>query len=114
MTAPAAVDVLIFEVGDVRFGADASQVLRIDSPFEPESVGYPLGPVKKGKRALVFAAPDGSQRRLTIDLVRGVRTIPLENLRRLPAVARREKFSIGAWLDGDRAVVLVDLLHMVS
>ena len=106
------VDILVFEVGNARFGADASQVLRVDSPLEAESVGAPLGKVKRGKRALVFHDASGEQRRLQIDLVHGIKTVSIELLRRLPEPARAGRANIGAWLDGDRAVVLVDLVAM--
>ena len=110
----ATVDILVFEVADTRFGVDASQVVRIDMPLEDEAVGAPLGTPKKGRRALVFEGPDGSQRRLTIDLVHGIKSIALDQLRRLPPAAQHGQMNIGAWLDGDRAVVLVDLVSMVS
>jgi hypothetical protein len=106
------VDILIFEVNGVRFGADASQVVRIDRPIEEVSVGQPLGAPKRGHRSLIFKIPTGDLRRLDIDRVNGVQTIPIESLRRLPAPARVGPIPIGTWLDGDRAVLLVDLTKM--
>lgn len=106
------VDILLFEVGGVRFGADASQVVRIDRPFDEPSVGAPLGAPLTGTRALVFQAPTGELRRLDIDKVNGVKTVAIESLRRLPAPARVGQFPIGTWLDGDSAVLLVDLARM--
>ena len=106
------VDILVFEVAGTRFGADASQVLRIARPDDETSVGQPLGAPKRGNRALVFKGPDGGLRRLDIDRVNGVQTISIESLRRLPGPARVGPNPIGAWLDGDRAVLLVDLVKM--
>ena len=106
------VDILVFEVAGTRFGADASQVLRIDRPVDEVSVGQPLGAPKRGSRALIFKAPDGDLRRLDIDRVNGVQTISIESLRRLPGPARVGPIPIGTWLDGDRAVLLVDLAKM--
>lgn len=106
------VDILVFEIAGVRYGADASQVLRIDRPLDEQSVGAPLGPTRKGSRALIFNGPDGESRRLDIDRVNGVQTISIEHLRRLPGPARVGPIPIGAWLDGDRAVLLVDLVKM--
>ena len=108
----ATVDILVFEVAGVRFGADASQVVRIARPVDEASVGQPLGPPRHGNRALVFKAPDGNLRRLDIDRVNGVQTISIESLRRLPGPARVGPIPIGTWLDGDRAVLLVDLAKM--
>ena len=109
---PATVDILLFEVAGVRFGADASQVVRIDRPVEEQSVGAPLGVPMIGNRALIFQGPDGVLRRLDIDRVAGVRTVAIESLRRLPPPARVGQFPIGTWLDGDDAVLLVDLTRM--
>ena len=106
------VDLLIFEVSGVRYGADASQVVRIDRPVEATSVGAPLGPCKHGRRALLFNTPEGELKRLDIDRVNGVKTVSIESLRRLPAPASVGPVTIGAWLDGDRAVLLVDLQKM--
>jgi hypothetical protein len=106
------VDILVFEIAGVRYGADASQVLRIDRPKDEKSVGAPLGEPSKGMRALIFNGPDGESRRLNIDRVNGVLTISIEHLRRLPGPARVGPNPIGAWLDGDRAVLLVDLVKM--
>jgi hypothetical protein len=107
------VDILIFEIAGVRYGADATQIVRIDRPAEEASVGAPLGEPKHSHRALIFNTPGGEARRLDIDKVNGVKTIPIESLRRLPAPARVGPVPIGTWLDGDRAVLLVDLMKMV-
>src|SRR5206468_7552764 len=93
------VDLLLFEVAGVRFGADPSQVVRIDRPMEEPSVGAPLGMPVMGSRALVFRADNGELRRLDIDKVAGVKTVSIESLRRLPPPARVGETTIGAWLD---------------
>ena len=108
------VDILLFEVAGVRFGTDASQVVRIDRPIEAASVGAPLGVPHTGARALVFRAGDGELHRLDIDKVTGVKTVAIESLRRLPPPARVGQIPIGAWLDGDEAVLLVDLTRMAA
>ena len=111
---PVTVDILLFEVAGVRFGADAAQVVRIDRPVDEPSVGAPLGVPEVGNRALIFATPSGELRRLDIDKVSGVKTVTIESLRRLPPPARVGEIPIGTWLDGDDAVLLVDLARMAS
>jgi chemotaxis signal transduction protein len=106
------VEVLIFEVGGTRYGTDASSVLRIDRKAEVEELGSPLGEPLTGRRTLVFADEAGAECRLRVDAIEGVRTVPHADLRRLPAVAIAGPISIGAWLDGSRAVLLVDLKRM--
>ena len=106
------VDLLLFEVAGVRYGADASQVVRIDRPIEEQSVGAPLGVPTVGNRSIIFKGPGGELRRLDIDTVAGVKTVTIESLRRLPAPARVGQIPIGTWLDGDNAVLLVDLDKM--
>src|SRR4051812_41070449 len=78
--------------------------------FDPgSSVGAPLGKPREGNRALMINAGDGREWCLAIDTLHGVRSVPVEELRRLPPVAKGGAISIGAWLDGDQAVLLVDL-----
>lgn len=108
------VDILLFEVAGVRFAADASQVVRIDRPIEEHSVGAPLGVPQVGNRALIFRDDAGELRRLDIDRVSGVKTVAIESLRRLPPPARVGEIPIGMWLDGDEAVLLVDLARMAA
>lgn len=107
------VELLIFEVGGARYGADASTVLRIDRAQGGGGVGTPLGPPREGRRALVFADRQGAEQALHVDGIEGVRTVPWTDLRRLPQVAIASPISIGAWLDGGSAVLLVDLARMV-
>ena len=108
------VELLLFKVGGVRYGTDASSVLRIDRRGETEEVGVPLGVPDHGNRALVFAGRDGGERWLRVDAIEGVKSVSPLELRRLPKVAIANPISIGAWLDGGSAVLLVDLRRMTS
>lgn len=112
--APQAVELVVFRVGGSRFAADLAQVRRVDVPEKAESVGAPLGEPLSGRRALVFDSVDGPERRLTVDEVLGVTRAPVASLRRMPLAARAARYSIGAWLDGDEPVLLVDLQAMTS
>ncbi len=104
------VDVLFFEVGEHLYGTDASQVLRIERAL-PEDLHRPeLGALKKGSRALVFETPEG-EFHLKVDVVRGVRPIPITELRRLPVSVSASRFTIGACLDKARLVLLIDLVE---
>ena len=107
------IDLVIFDVAGIRYGADLGQVRRIDIPEPTESVGQPLGRPSVGSRSLVFDIGLGHERRLTVDQVMGVSRVPLTSLRRMPPAVNAARFSIGAWLDGDQTVLLIDLLAMV-
>ena len=112
-TTPQQIDLVIFEVGGVRYGADLGQVRRIDLDEPTETVGQPLGKPTTGHRALVFETGHGHERRLAVDQVHGVSRVPLGSLRRMPPAVKAAPYSIGAWLDGDATVLLVDLHAMV-
>ena len=112
MSAATNIDLVVFELAGVRYGADLSQVIRLDVYDAASSVGSPLGPAREGTKALMIDAGDGREWCLAIDTLHGVRSVPVEQLRRLPEVARGAGISIGAWLDGDQAVLLVDLRAM--
>ncbi len=110
-----AVELVIFEVGDTRYAADLSQVVRVDRLEAEGSVGRPLGEPREGNRAIVFLGRDGTERRLQIDTLLGVRAARISDLRRLPLPAQvSSNIPIGAWLDGERTVLLVDLLAMIQ
>lgn len=109
-----AVDLVVFRVAGTRYAADLAQVRRVDVPEQAESVGAPLGDPQHGRRALVFESQPGTERRLAVDEVLGVTRAPVTSLRRMPLAARASRFSIGAWLDGDEPVLLVDLQAMTS
>jgi len=106
----AVVDIVIFDIAGTRYGADLTQVRRIDHDEFAPDIGPVLGQPKHGLRTLVFLPDDGGEeKRLTVDEVVGVERVPLERLRRLPQAAKAPTYTIGAWLDGDKTVVLVDL-----
>lgn len=107
------VDVLFFEVGDVLYGTDAQQVLRIDRSH-PDDIELPgLGPLKRGGRALVFDTPEG-EGHLKVDAIRGVRPVPILDLRRLPIVAGAAPYTVGVFLDQERPVMLIDLVETLN
>lgn len=113
MTPVEQIDLVVFSVAGVRYAADLGQVRRIDFDDQAESVGQPLGRPAQGRRALVFTAGEGLERRLAVDDVFGVARVPVTTLRRMPPAVRAAPFSLGAWLDGELTVLLVDLLAMV-
>jgi chemotaxis signal transduction protein len=102
------IDLVLFEVGGVRYGAELRQVRRVDLPQPDLDVGAPLGPCLSGRRALVFEVEAG-ERSVRVDEVLGVRRVETLDLRRLPAAVAASPMSLGAWLDGDRPIVLIDL-----
>lgn len=104
----ASVELLLFDIGRSTFAADASQVRRIDVPRAGAIVRDELGRPDVGGRAIVFETADG-EAQLRVDRVRGVQAVPLEELRRLPPVARGHRFALGLWLTTDRSVLLIDL-----
>lgn len=108
------VDILFFEVGDIVYGTDASQVLRIDRSHPDDLVVEGLGPLKRGNRALVFDTPEG-EGHLKVDTIRGVRPVPIMALRRLPPVAFAAPYTVGVFLDEeDRPVMLIDLVETLN
>ena len=106
------INLVVFELAGTRYAADLSQVVRFDFFDASCSVGTPLGAPKSSSKCLMIDAQDGRDWCLAIDALHGVRSVPLEQLRRLPAVAQGGAISIGAWLDGKEAVLLVDLVAM--
>lgn len=108
------VDVLFFEVGEVLYGTDAQQVLRIDRSH-PDDIEVPgLGQLKRGGRALVFETPEGEEGHLKVDAIRGVRPVPILDLRRLPIVAGAAPYTVGVFLDRERPVMLIDLVETLN
>jgi chemotaxis signal transduction protein len=107
------VDVLFFEVGDIVYGVDASQVLRIDRSHPEDLSLEELGPLKRGNRALVFDTPEG-EGHLKVDDIRGVRPVSFMALRRLPPVAAAAPYAVGVFLDEERPVLLIDLVETLN
>jgi hypothetical protein len=106
-------NLVVFELAGTRYAADLTQVVRFDFYDSSCSVGVPLGPPRIGSKCLMIDAQDGRDWCLAIDTLQGVRSVPIEHLRRLPVIAHGGAISIGAWLDGKEAVLLVDLVAMV-
>ncbi|MGQ0504427.1 MAG: Frizzy aggregation protein FrzB [Myxococcaceae bacterium] len=106
-------ELLLFEVGDEVYGADATQVLRIDKPADDALTLVPLGELKRGSRALVFRTQSG-EGQLRVDRVRGVASAGPNTLRRLPPAARRLPCAIGVWLAEDRPILLLDLVQTLT
>ena len=111
------VDLLFFEVGPSLYGADASQVLRIDRAQQDDFTLPDLGALREGTRALVFQLPEG-EGHLRVDTVRGVRPVALNSLRRMPLPAAAPPYAVGLCLDQDLAeaqpVLLIDLAETVK
>ncbi len=104
------IDLLLFEVGERTYATDASSVVRIDAS-SAEAVEVPgLGALKHGKRALVFWWGQGEQQ-LRVDGVRGVRHVPVQDLRRMPKAAAADSYAVGIWLDGQKPILLIDLVE---
>jgi len=102
------VELLLFEVGGQIFGADASQVLRIDRAGASALVVDGLGRPAHGRRALVFQSSEGEEQ-LAVDFVHGVRAVAADTLRRLPVAIPAPPYTIGIWLDGEKPVLLISL-----
>jgi chemotaxis signal transduction protein len=103
------VDVLLFRIGPSRYGADASQVLRIVRAGFLARLVDALGMPDEGTRAVVFETPSGEQQ-VCVDAVEGVRTLAVQDLRRVPLAAAAPAGILGLWLeDGRHPVVLIDL-----
>ncbi|MBI3184275.1 MAG: Frizzy aggregation protein FrzB [Myxococcales bacterium] len=112
MRADEEIDLLLFEVGGELYGAEASQVQRIErvrgSP-RPNS----LGRAADGARSLAVGASEGGDR-VDVDLVLGIVTVSAGALRRVPLAARPRPYAIGLWLDRERPVVLIDLPEVIT
>jgi len=105
---------VLFELAGTRYAADLSQVIRLDFYDARCSVGSPLGPPRSGNKCLMIDAQDGRDWCLAIDTLHGVQRVPVDQLRRLPAIAFGGSIPIGAWLDGNETVLLVDLVAMTT
>lgn len=103
------IELLLFEVAGVRYGAELSQVRAIAAPEQALLAAPALGTPAQGRRALVFDAPGLGPRHLAVDKVLGVRAVDVLDLRRMPATIATPPPTIGAWIDKDLAVLLVDL-----
>ncbi len=107
------VELLLFTVGETVFGAEASQVLRIDRVESTAPLRNALGALARqvGRRGLIFRDAD-REGQLVVDSVLGVRQVPIDTLRRLPKPAGSPQYALGLWLDGEKLVLLVDLVEL--
>lgn len=106
------VDLLVFEVGALRYAAEAGQVLRVAGREEGAVVLSALGALKETGRAVgraLIVGVDGAERQVAVDGVLGIQPVAVERLRRFPRMARAGEEALGVWLDGDAPVVLIDL-----
>jgi hypothetical protein len=103
----ASVDLVLFKIRGVDYAADASQVVRIDRA--PRGAALEID-----RRALVVRDSDGACYPIQCDAVPGLRTVPVAALRRLPAAIDASEIALGVWLDGDRPVLLVDLVEFLK
>lgn len=91
MTGPLA-ELLVFQVGARVFAAAVRDVARIghvsDVPPEALVEGTALGPTLGRERGIVVAGPHGgTEATLVVDQVLGVRSVPEDQVRPLPAFA---------------------------
>ncbi len=101
------VQLLLFEAGGLVYGADATQVLRIDRA-RADAAALPGAAAGAGARALVVR--DGGREALVrVDSIRGVVNAPVSSLRRIPPAARAHPAAIGFWLGSQSPILLVDL-----
>lgn len=111
---PVEVDVLLFQVGAQIYGADASQVIRVDRANVQAIEESALGPLSEGRRALVFADAEGYEAQLRVDDVLGIAPANADTLRRMPAATAFTSFAPGIWLREQQPVVLIDLLALAT
>nr|WP_216620775.1 Frizzy aggregation protein FrzB [Myxococcus xanthus] len=84
--------------------------MRIDRAL-PEDLTLPeLGLPHRGNRAIVFDTPEG-EAHLKVDAVHGVRSIPVNSLRRMPPTAGAAAYAVGVCLEEARTVLLIDLVE---
>lgn len=113
MSEGAEIELLLFEVGGEVYGADASQVLRVDRASPSARAIGPLGRPSSGDRALVVRSGAGEVQ-LRVDRVLEVTGAEVGSLRRLPPAATHERYAIGVWLDRGRPVLLLDLAELAA
>jgi chemotaxis signal transduction protein len=111
MSEAATVNLLLFQVGARRFGADAAEVKRVERSRPGDGRLATLGALSAGERALVFEA-EGNEQRLQVDAVLGLALVELEALRRIPQSAAPRPYAVGLWLDED-PVLLLELAKTV-
>lgn len=110
------VDVLLFEIGGILYGTDASQVIRIDRANVDAINEESLGALREGRRAVVFEDHEGFEAQLRVDAVHGIHPATIQDLRRMPMAAQCRPFTQGVWLkiSGEEVspIILIDLLAL--
>jgi len=114
--APQTVEIVLFKIGGVTYAADASQVIRFDRVAlnSPGDETVPPGPRRGSERALIVRDGNGACLPISVEAVAGLRTVPVTSLRRLPHVVGISRPALGFWLDGERPVMLIDLLELLE
>ena len=105
-------NLLLFQVGARRFGADAAEVKRVERSRPGDGRLSTLGSLSSGMRALVFDV-EGSERRLQVDEVLGLALVEVDALRRIPQGASPRPYAVGLWLD-EEPVLLLELSKTVQ
>lgn len=105
------IDVLVFEAGGQRFGADAAQVLRVLRPGPGEDVARALGVDPATRRALAVLRDDAALSLVGADAITGVRRLDRSSLRPVPPFLRGviQPAIIGFAIVDDVPIVLLDL-----
>lgn len=109
MSAPAAVELLLFEVDRQPFAADVTLVERISR--EPAATHPALGAAGPRHRSLEVRL-GGHLRRLGVDHIQGVRRVDALELRRMPQATGAPALLSGVWLGPAAPVLLVDLSRL--
>jgi chemotaxis signal transduction protein len=117
----AACEILLFQVGARTYGAHVQDAVRIgsvrDLPAEELVVETVLGtPLERARGIVVTADRREDERTLVVDHVLGVRTVPGDEVRPLPAFAAaclRSAAVVGYVGIDDATTLLVDLRTLV-
>jgi hypothetical protein len=111
MMGEAGVDVLLFEAGGFRLGADAGAVVRVAShrPEDPQAATF--GAVRSGGREIVARGRGGTTQAVSVDTILGVRRVKPSDLRPLPRflLGRVHPAVIGFAVLEETLVALVEL-----
>ena len=112
MSTDAKVSLLLFRVGERRYGTDAAQVRRVERAGDGAGRLSALGSLEEGGRALVFEA-DGKERKVAVDAVLGLKNASVASLRRMPASAGARPYAVGLWIEEGAPVLLLDLVKAI-
>jgi chemotaxis signal transduction protein len=106
------VSLLLFRVGETRYGIDAAQVRRVERAREDVARLSSLGALAEGGRALVFEV-EGKEVRVEVDAVLGLANASVSSLRRMPAAAGARPYAVGLWIEEGAPVLLLDLVKAI-